>query len=329
MVGHEPSASNPERTPTWFFPPSARLAHPATVGDDVVVSPPPIPTFHHRDFDLATLLARKGDHTISVCLPARNEEATIGPIVTEIRRALMVEVPLVDELVVVDDQSIDETATVAAEAGADVVSSSDVLAHLVKGPGKGQAMWKSMYVTTGDLVTWCDADIRDFDARFVIGVLGPLLADPRVGFVKGFYDRPLGHDDQGGGRVTELMARPLISTLFPALAPVSQPLSGEYGGRRSLLEAVPFMAGYGVELGLLVDLVERFGIEVLAQVDLGQRRHRNRSLDELGPQAMAILQTALRRVAPHLLDDPAPLLRPGYEPLDVDDDLCPPLRDLR
>ncbi len=290
--------------------------------------PPSIRTFHHRDFTPQGLVAQKGALTVSVCLPARNEEATIGPIVAELRQRLMREAPVIDELVVIDDQSTDETAAVAAAAGAQVVSSSDVLAHLVKGPGKGQAMWKSLHVTSGDVVTWCDADIRDFDHRFVTGVLGPLLAHPEVGFVKGFYERPLDGADQGGGRVTELMARPLISTLFPQLGSLVQPLAGEYGGRRELLEQLPFVSGYGVELGLLVDLERRFGLDVLAQVDLGHRHHRNRSLDELGPQATAILHTALGRTAHELLDEAGPLVRPGRAPVQIDDELCPPLREL-
>jgi glucosyl-3-phosphoglycerate synthase len=289
------------------------------------VPPAPIRSFCHRDFTAEQLLAIKGDHRVSVCLPARNEEATVGGIVDTIHRHLVLDVPLVDELVVVDDQSIDETATMAADAGARVVSTSDVLAHLAKGPGKGQAMWKSLHVTSGDLVVWCDADIRGFDARFVLGVLGPLLHHDDIGFVKGYYDRPLGTDDTGGGRVTELMARPVVSILFPDLAPIVQPLAGEYGGRRALLEQVPFAAGYGVELGLLVDLTARFGIGMLAQVDLGERQHRNRTLDELGPQAAAILHAALRRAAPDLADAASTLLRPGVEPLDLDVDDHPPL----
>lgn len=297
----------------------------AGFGDHVGVAPPPIRTFHHLDFDADTLFDHKGTQTISVCLPARNEEATIGPIVSTLHRALTTEVPLVDELVVIDDQSTDETAAIAAEAGAQVVSTSDILPHLAKGPGKGQALWKSLWVTEGDLVVWCDTDIVEFDPRFVTGVLGPLLTDPAIGFVKGYYDRPLKGGEQGGGRVTELMARPLISALFPHLGAFVQPLAGEYGGRRALLEQVPFATGYGVELGLLIDLADRFGLEIFAQVDLGVRHHRNRGLDDLGPQATAILHTALDRVDPLLIEGRGPLIRPGLEPLDVDEDLCPPL----
>ncbi|MGY6502547.1 MAG: glucosyl-3-phosphoglycerate synthase [Acidimicrobiales bacterium] len=290
---------------------------------------PTIRTFHHGEFASDELLAAKGDTTISVCLPARNEQDTVGDIVATLHDELVVACPLIDELVVLDDQSIDETATLAAEAGATVVSSSDVLAHLAKGPGKGQAMWKSLHVTTGDLVVWCDADIRQFDSRFVTGIVGPLLAREDIGFVKGFYERPLADSGTGGGRVTELMARPLISLLFPHLSELVQPLAGEYGGRRELLESVPFVSGYGVELGLLVDLADRYGVGCLGQVDLGVRIHRNRTLDDLGPQAAAILHTALRRSAPELADPDATLVRPGSGPTPLDVDELPPLAQAR
>lgn len=320
MVGHRRTASNP----IW----DGRLATSAPVGDDGGVPPFPKRLFHHRDFDLEQLVGLKAGRAISVCLPARNEEHTVGAIVSSLHRHLVVDVPLIDDLVVIDDQSTDETATVAAEVGARVVSTSDLLPQLAKGPGKGQAMWKSLYATEGDLVAWCDADIRQFDCRFVTGVLGPLLVDDTIGFVKGYYDRPIGDDKTGGGRVTELVARPLISTLFPHLSSVIQPLAGEYGGRRDLLEQLPFVAGYGVELGLLVDLSARFGVEVMAQVDLGERHHRNRQLDELGAQAASILHTALRRMAPELLESAGPLIRPGHEPLEVDGDELPPMREV-
>jgi glucosyl-3-phosphoglycerate synthase len=250
-----------------------------------------------RDFDPVRLAEVKTAlaTTVSVCLPARNEESTVGAIVATIRRDLVDAVPLVDEILVVDDGSSDATARVAADAGARVVPASAVLPELCCGSGKGEVMWKSLYASTGDLVCWLDADLRNFEAHFVTGLLGPLLMRPSVGFVKGFYRRPLGDDPNGGGRVTELMARPLISTFFPHLTGVVQPLGGEYAGRRRMLEQVPFVEGWGVEIGLLVDVVERFGSAALAQVNLGVREHRNRSLTDLAPTAMAILQIALRR----------------------------------
>jgi glucosyl-3-phosphoglycerate synthase len=252
---------------------------------------------HHRDFVPADLARRKAEQglTVSVCLPARNEEATVGHIVGTVRRELVEAVDLVDEIVVLDDGSTDATARVATEAGARVVSEASVLAECGPGSGKGNAMWKSLYACEGDLVAWVDADIRNFGAHFVTRLLTPLLTDPTVGFVKGYYRRPLFDEVTGGGRVTELMARPVISSLFPHLAEFVQPLAGEYAGRRALLESVPFVEGYGVEIGLLVDLVARYGSAAMAQVDLGVREHRNRPLDELAPQAMAVLVTGLRR----------------------------------
>lgn len=254
------------------------------------------PVFSHRDFDRRRLAARKEEAglTVSLCIPARDEAATIGRIVEIARRHLAEDVPLLDEILVVDDHSSDHTADAARSAGAKVVHSADVLPAAGPGSGKGDAIWKSLSASTGDLVAWVDGDITDFGPRFVTGLLGPLLTYPSVEFVKGFYRRP-GGGPAGGGRVTELMARPLIARLFPHLAGVVQPLAGEYAGRRSVLEALPIVCGWGVDLGLVIDVVARHGLPALAQVDLGTRRHRHRPLDQLSPQAMAILTTALRR----------------------------------
>ncbi len=250
-----------------------------------------------EDFDVTRLLREKQEQglTISVCLPARDEEATVGQIVATVRRTLMESVPLVDEVVVLDDGSIDSTAEVATWEGARVIPAEDILLEAGPGSGKGNAMWKSLQVTSGDVVCWVDADIRNFGHHFVTGLIGPLLTNPAIDFVKGYYRRPLHGEPTGGGRVTELVARPILSVLFPHLAGFIQPLGGEYAGRRSLLEQVPFVEGWGVEIGLLVDIVERVGLGATAQVDLGVREHRNRPLDDLGPQATAILATALRR----------------------------------
>jgi glucosyl-3-phosphoglycerate synthase len=289
-----------------------------------------IRTFHHRESSAAQLVERKGATRLSVVLPARDEAATIGPIVEALRSALVDDVPLVDELVVMDDHSVDRTAAIASDAGARVESAAEVHPELGLGPGKGEAMWKSLAITDGDVVAWCDADIREFDVRFVVGILGPLLDHEDLALVKGYYDRPVGRGDAaGGGRVTELVARPLVSLLFPQLAPIVQPLAGEYGGRRTVLEAVPFTGGYGVELGLLIDIAERFGPGAIAQVDLGERIHRNRPLDELGPQAAAVIHTALDHVAPDLLDDDAVLVRPGVEPVRVTPAQLPPMCEIR
>lgn len=286
---------------------------------------PVIRTFHHAEFTAEALVAAKGGQRVSVCIPARDEEATVGLIVARIRKDLVESVPLVDEVVVIDDHSVDRTAEVAAAAGARVVAAADVLPDLAPGPGKGEALWKSLWASEGDVVTWCDADIRGFDDRFVVGILGPLLTRPDVDVVKGFYDRPVDGEATGGGRVTELLARPVVSLLFPALAPIVQPLAGEYGGRRRVLERLPFTGGYGVELGLLADLAARFGTAGLAQVDLGVRIHRNRPLEDLGPQAAVILRAALERVAPELVAEPATLVRPGREPVEVRAPVLPPM----
>jgi glucosyl-3-phosphoglycerate synthase len=255
------------------------------------------PVFSHRDFDPRRLAVRKEEVglTTSLCIPARDEAATIGRIVEVARRRLMEAVPLLDEILVVDDHSLDGTAEVAAAAGATVVHSASVLPEAGAGSGKGDAIWKSLSASTGDLVAWVDGDITDFGPRFVTGLLGPLLTSPSIQFVKGFYRRPGGGRVNGGGRVTELVARPLIARLFPHLAGIVQPLAGEYAGRRAVLEALPIVCGWGVDLALVVDVVARHGLPALAQVDLGTRRHRHRPLDQLSPQAMAILTTALRR----------------------------------
>lgn len=274
------------------------------VDDTGDVPPPAIRLFDHREFDVGALVDAKasGGQTISVVLPARDEATTVGGIVERVRSSLVDDVALVDEVLVVDDRSVDATAAVARDAGARVVRAADVLPEVGARSGKGEALWKGLAASSGSLVAFCDADLRDFDPRFVVGLVGPLLRHDDVCFVKAFYDRPLDGSPRGGGRVTELMARPLVSSLFPALAPVVQPLAGEFAGRRSVLESVPFVDGYGVDLGLLIDIARSCGVESIAQVDLGVRVHRNRGLSELGPMATAILLMALDRAgvaAPH------------------------------
>jgi glucosyl-3-phosphoglycerate synthase len=273
------------------------------------------------DWPLEALLAAKHSReaapvTVSVVLPALDEARTVGAIVSAIRERLVDEHALVDELVVVDSGSTDATARVAADAGATVVAHEDVLPELGVRRGKGEALWKSLYVTTGDLVVFVDADLTDFDTGFVTGLLGPLLTDPTVAFVKATYDRPL-HDGAtvlpaGGGRVTELVARPLLNLHWPRLAGFVQPLAGEYAGRRDVLERLPFVCGYGVELAMLVDLLDLVGLDALAQVDLGRRTHRNRDDADLGRMATAIWRTALGRLDRagdvRLLAEPAPAL---------------------
>lgn len=246
------------------------------------------------------LLAAKAGSRISVVLPARNEEPTVGRIVESIRRDLVERVPLVDEIVVVDSRSNDATAAVAARAGAIVVAQDEVLPELGRMSGKGEALWKSLAVTTGDVLVFIDADLRNFEPHFVTGLLGPLLTDPEVAYVKAAYERPLltpaGVLPTEGGRVTELVARPLINMHWPRLAGFFQPLAGEYAGRRSVLAQVPFVTGYGVELGLLIDLLDLVGLDGLAQVDLGVRTHSHQSTDALGMMAGQILLTAWTRL---------------------------------
>jgi glucosyl-3-phosphoglycerate synthase len=248
--------------------------------------------FDHAEFDPAALAARRAGLRVSVCLPARDEAATIGPIVAEVRATCTVAgggADLVDEILVVDDGSSDATATVAERAGAAVVRSGR------GGGGKGQAMALARAECSGDVIVFLDADVEQFSSRFVIGLLGPLLVDEDIVLVKGFYRRPLHGAPSGGGRVTELMARPVIDLLFPDLAFVRQPLAGETAVRRTVVEKTGIAPGYGAELGLLVDVARDFGVGAIAQCDLGVRVHRNRPLSELRAQATDVLRTGLER----------------------------------
>ncbi|MEV4948295.1 glucosyl-3-phosphoglycerate synthase [Streptomyces sp. NPDC053755] len=250
------------------------------------------------DRPLERILAAKRGTTVSVVLPALDEEATVGAIVSTIRRELMSEeVPLVDELVVIDSGSRDRTAEVAEAAGARVVPRDAVLPRIPALPGKGEVLWRSLMVTRGDVVCFVDADLRDFSADFVSGIVGPLLTDPGVDLVKAMYDRPLGDEPGQGGRVTELVARPLLNLHWPQLAGFVQPLGGEYAARRTLLERLPFPVGYGVELGMLVDALHTVGLDALAQVDVGVRKHRHQDGQALGRMAAAIYRTAQLRLS--------------------------------
>ncbi len=260
-------------------------------------------TFHHERFaDLEALVRAKREQgaTISVCVPTLNEEATIAGVASSIRRELMDAVPLVDQLVVMDSRSQDSTAALAAEAGADVRQDTDILPNLPPLAGKGEALWKSLFVLEGDLIVWVDADNERFHPRFVYGLIGPLLADPGIAYVKGFYDRPVrvGTELQssGGGRVTELVARPLLNMFWPEVGGLIQPLAGEYAGRREVLQALPFLTGYAVEIGMVVDILQRYGVDAIAQVDLDSRVHRNRSVRELSRMAFAVMQAVVRRL---------------------------------
>lgn len=293
-----------------------------------------IRSYQARDFPAEAVLAAKGGRRVTVCVPARDEEPTVGDVIATVRSELMGDVPVVDELIVVDDGSRDATAAEAASAGARVLRTDSVLPDHPAGPGKGQALWRGVHASTGDVVAFCDADLIGFDPAFVLGLVGPLLADPALALVKGAYERSL-HDRPGeGGRVTELTARPLIALLHPALAPLAQPLAGEYAARRDVLESVPFVGGYGVDLGLVIDVAARYGVDSLAQCDLGSRRHRHRSLGELSAQAVAVAQVALERSGARIDGDPelpwrSVLHRPHAPSVTVTMTELPPLASLR
>jgi glucosyl-3-phosphoglycerate synthase len=260
-------------------------------------------TFSSADFeDVQRLVALKRQQgvTVSLALPALNEEETIGEIIATVKRALVDEAPLLDEVVLIDSQSTDRTREIAASLGIPVHIHQEILPQYGAFRGKGEALWKSLYVLSGDIIAWVDTDIKNFHPRFIYGVLGPLLREPRLMYCKGFYRRPIQMGETiaatGGGRVTELTARPLLNLFYPELSGIVQPLSGEYAVRREAAEWAPFFTGYGVETGLLIDILEQHGLSALAQVDLQQRIHRNQELIPLGRMAFAIIQVVMQRL---------------------------------
>lgn len=260
-------------------------------------------TYHHQDYaDLDRLVAAKraAGTTISLGLPTLNVGPTVGEIVATMRKALVEEVPLVDQIAIIDSRSSDDTVASAREAGAEVYFDDELLASMNHARGKGEALWKSLAALSGDIVLWIDSDIKNVHPRFVYGLAGPLLADPSLMYVKGFYERPLGppqaaHEmdaaaGRGGGRVTELTARPALNLFYPELSGFLQPLSGEYGGRREALERVHFFTGYAVEVGLLVELLHTVGLAAMGQVDIEERVHENQTLAALSKMAFNILE---------------------------------------
>ncbi len=260
-------------------------------------------TFHYSDFnDLGRLVdqKRKKNLKISLCLPTLNEEKTIAKEILIMKSELMTRYPLLDEIVVVDSGSTDKTREIARAFGADVYEAKDILPGLENFKGKGENLWKALYVTEGDIIVYLDADIKNIHYRFAYALIGPLLFYDNVKYVKAFYDRPIAIGKNkfrptGGGRVTELVIRPLFSLYFPELTQIMQPLSGEYAGSREVFEAIPFPIGYGVETSMILDIYEKWGLDVIAQVDLDKRIHRNQDTRALGKMAFVIMMTFINR----------------------------------
>ena len=262
-------------------------------------------TFHYTDFkDLHRLVEEKTKKNlkISLCLPTLNEEQTIAKEIIILKSELMTRYPLLDEIVVVDSGSTDDTVKIARDYGADVYRATEILPHLEQFKGKGENLWKALYITKGDIIVYLDADIKNIHHRFAYGLIGPLLLYDHIKFAKAFYDRPISIGKSkmrptGGGRVTELVIRPLFSLFFPELTQLIQPLSGEYAGFREVFERIPFPIGYGVETSMNLDIYEKWGLDVIAQVDLDRRIHRNQDTKALGRMAFAILKTFIHRKA--------------------------------
>jgi glucosyl-3-phosphoglycerate synthase len=260
-------------------------------------------TFHYSDFkDLNRLVAQKVKKNlkISLCLPTLNEEETIAKEIIILKSELMTRYPLLDEIVVVDSGSTDRTMEIARAYGADVYVATDILPHLEQFKGKGENLWKALYITKGDIIVYLDADIKNIHHRFAYGLIGPLLLYDHIKFAKAFYDRPIASGKSkirptGGGRVTELLIRPLFSLFFPELTQLIQPLSGEYAGLREVFERIPFPIGYGVETTMNMDIYQKWGLDVMAQVDLERRIHRNQDTKALGRMSFAILKTFIHR----------------------------------
>ncbi len=260
-------------------------------------------TYRHQDFgNIPALLAlkKKQKLTVSVCLPTLNSGGTLDLILRVLNDMLIKEYPLIDELAIIDGHSTDNTVKIAEKYGTSVFYDDGIFKNLPPASGKGEALWKSLHHLNGDIIAWLDSDIKNIHPRFVYGTVGPLLADPTIGYVKGFYERPLTvggvTKPSGGGRVTELVTRPIFNLYYPELSCLIQPLSGEYAGRREVLESVPFATGYGVETGLLIDVLDKFGLDALAQVNLETRIHANQTLPALSRMAFGIMQTALTRL---------------------------------
>ena len=260
-------------------------------------------TFHHSHFwDIMAMVREKEKQglTISVCIPTLNEENTIGKEIVILKSELMTRYPLLDEIAVIDSGSDDKTLEVAKGFGADVYLASDILPDLGEKRGKGENLWKAIYQLKGDIIVYVDADIKNIHPRFAYGLIAPLIYHPEIKYVKAFYDRPLAVSGKvrtsGGGRVTEILIRPLFSLFFPELTGIIQPLSGEYAVRRDVLERIPFPIGYGVETAHLIDVYQKWGLGAFGQTDLDQRVHRNQPTRDLAKMSFGILQTFLGRL---------------------------------
>lgn len=258
-------------------------------------------TFHHRDYkNVAQLVELKQEQnlTISLGFPTLNVEDTLYNVLLVAKEELVERFPLLDQIAIIDSHSTDETVSIARELGVEVHFDDKILPSLGSLSGKGEALWKSLDVLHGDIIAWADSDIENFHPRFIYGLVGPLLTNKKIGYIKGFYQRPLKTKgpvkEAGGGRVTELVARPILNLFYPDLAGFIQPLAGEYAGRREVLESIPFYTGYAVETALLVEILRKYGLESMAQVDLERRVHRNQPTKALGRMSFAILQAVFR-----------------------------------
>ena len=283
-------------------------------------------TFHHGEFwDILKLVKEKESKglKISLCIPTLNEEKTIGKEVLILKSELMERYPLVDEFAVIDSGSTDRTLEVASSYGADTYLASDILPEVGDKRGKGENLWKAIHQLKGDIICYVDADISNIHPRFVYGLVAPLIKKNEVQYVKAFYDRPLNYSSglraSGGGRVTEILIRPLFSLFYPELTNIIQPLSGEYAARREVLEMIPFPIGYGVETSHLLDLYEKFGLDAFAQTDLDRRVHRNQTTNALGKMSFGILQTFINRLHRQNKIDRIPDMETFYRRFEVED----------
>ena len=283
-------------------------------------------TFHHGEFwDILDLVKEKEkkDLKISLCIPTLNEEKTIGKEVLILRSELMERYPLIDEFAVIDSGSNDKTLEVAESYGADTYLASEILPEVGDKRGKGENLWKAIHQLKGDIICYVDADISNIHPRFVYGLVAPLIKQAEVQYVKAFYDRPLNYSSglrsSGGGRVTEILIRPLFSLFYPELTNIIQPLSGEYAARREVLEMIPFPIGYGVETSHLLDLYEKVGLNAFAQTDLDRRVHRNQTTNALGKMSFGILQTFINRLHSQGKIDRVPDVETFYRRFEVED----------